>query len=77
MTDDDLGDLRFCASCGYEGGDILCPVCHKPMESLEKEVERVAKIEEEKKDIFEDVSLEAEQDKEQKKENKNDEAENI
>ena len=77
MTEDGLGDIRFCASCGHEGNDILCPVCHKPMESLEEEVRRLAKIEEENKDIFEDVSLEAEQDKEQKKENKNDEAENI
>ena len=77
MTEDILGEQRFCASCGYEGSDVLCPVCHKPMESLEKEVERVAKIEEEHKDIFEDVSLESEQDKEEKKENRDDEAEDI
>jgi len=77
MTEDGLDELSFCASCGYEGNDVLCPVCHKPMESLEKEVERVAKIEEEHKDIFGDVSLEAEQDKEVKKETKDDETENI
>lgn len=77
MTGDDLGEQRFCASCGYEGSDMTCPICHKPMESFEEEVKRVAKIEEENKDIFEDVSLESEQDKEEKKENKDDETENI
>jgi hypothetical protein len=47
------------------------------MESLEEEVDRIAKIENDKKDIFEDVSLEAEQDKEDKKENKDDKTEDL
>jgi len=77
MTKDNLDDVRFCVNCGHEGNDLTCPICHEKMESLEEEVKRVAKIEEKPKDIFEDVSLEAEQDKEDKKENKNGETENI
>lgn len=77
MNDTGLDDIRFCLSCGHEGNDLICPVCHQRMESLEEEVDRIAKIENDKKDIFEDVSLEAEQDKEDKKENKDDKTEDL
>jgi len=59
-------ETKFCPTCGFEGNDVLCPVCNIPMESLKDEVERIAKVEEEKSDIFDDVSLESEQEKEEK-----------
>jgi transcription elongation factor Elf1 len=77
MTEPNLDEIRFCPSCGHEGHDLICPVCHQRTESLEDEVNRIAKIENDKKDIFEDVSLEAEQDGEDKKESQNDQTQNL
>ena len=75
MTDDILNEeIRFCPSCGYEGTDFDCPACHIKMESQENEINKLAK--EEKKDLLgEEVSLEAEQEKEIKEENREDKKE--
>jgi len=73
---DDLGieeEMRFCPTCGFEGNDETCPVCNIPMASLGEEVKKIAEKEEDKSDIFDDVSLEGEQEKEEKNENKADE----
>jgi len=71
MGTEDIEGLRFCPHCGHEGTDVDCPVCHLRMESLEEEVERIGKIEDETKEIFDDLSLEAEGEKENKKEDRN------
>jgi len=68
-----VDETKFCPTCGFEGNDIMCPICNAPMESLGAEVERIAKVEEKKSDIFEDVSLETEQEKEAKKDKHEDE----
>ena len=73
----ELNEIRFCPSCGHEGNDFICPVCHDKMESLEDEVNRIAKMENGREDIFDDVSLESERDKEDKKESRNEEAEDL
>ena len=56
----------FCPHCGYEGSDLICPICNDKTESLTEEVERLREKEKEKpKDIFEgEVSLEQEQSRE-------------
>lgn len=72
---DKIDEAKFCPTCGFEGNDVMCPVCNIPMESLSAEVDRIAKAEENKSDIFDDVSLEGEQEKEEREE-KNVEHEN-
>ncbi len=57
-------DRKFCPACGYEGSDVNCPACLTPMVSLSDEAERLTKPKT-KKEIFDDTSLEAEQEKEQ------------
>ena len=48
--------LKFCPSCGYEGTDIICPVCNQKMESLDAEIEKLAE-KEESKDLTDDAGL--------------------
>lgn len=72
MTNDDLivtEDRRFCPICGHEGNDLMCPICDEKTQSLAEETARIAKVEDEKSDLFDDVSLEGEQEKEQKEAN--------
>lgn len=57
-------ELRFCVSCGHEGNDVICPVCGENMESLEEEMERISKMENEKSDIFDEDELSLEQERE-------------
>jgi len=71
---DKIDETKFCPTCGFEGNDEMCPVCNIPMASLGEEVDRIAKVEEKKSDIFDDVSLESEQEKEEKSERNNDES---
>jgi len=70
-------EIRFCPKCGYEGTDLICPVCpgQEKMESLSAEVDRISKIEEQKELIDDHLSLEAEADNEHEKINKDDESE--
>ena len=57
--------LRFCPGCGYEGNDLICPLCAGKTESLADDVARLAKKENQPSGIFDDeVSLEEERDKE-------------
>ncbi len=77
IENNDVVGMRFCPNCGHEGTDLECPVCHIPMESLEDEVNRIGKLEEKSKDIFAEVSLESEQDKEEIKEKSDAETEDL
>lgn len=61
-------ELKFCATCGFEGNDMMCPICNEKMQSLQTEVEKLAITENDKSDIFDDISLESEQQKEAKDE---------
>jgi len=74
-------EAKFCPKCGYEGTDLICPVCpgSEKMESLSAEVDRISKIEKQKELIDDQVSLEAEADHERADAIKEDEheAENI
>lgn len=57
--------LRFCPGCGYEGNDLICPLCAAKTESLSDDVARLAKKENKHSEIFDDeVSLEEEREKE-------------
>lgn len=79
IDDSQISTKYFCPACGFEGNDLICPVCNIKMESLEHEVEKVAKIEE-KEDILDDVSFEdayEQENKESEKESKQDEAEDL
>lgn len=31
----------FCADCGYEGDEQICPYCYKPAESLDVDLEGI------------------------------------
>ena len=67
---------RFCPSCGYEGTDSICPVCHGRMESLEEEIRKIAQKESEKdNDFLGDVSLEEERLKESEERSEDGESE--
>ena len=60
---------NFCPTCGYEGNDMECPVCHIPMESLDSEIDKIKEKENEREDLIDDsLSLEEEQQNEQKRE---------
>jgi len=73
--EDSVEDTNLCPVCGYSGNDVICPACGGKMESLGKEIEQIAKAEEEKKELFkqDEVSLEIEQEKERDKDNKKNE----
>jgi hypothetical protein len=55
----------FCPICGYEGDDLVCPVCKEKMESVDKELEKIEKKEQDD-DLFgeDNLSLEEEADQE-------------
>lgn len=78
MTEEDQ-DLqekgRFCPICGHEGNDEVCPICNEKTHSLAEEAEKIAQVEDEKSELFDDPqeSLEAMAEKEEKEEEKNDE----
>ena len=72
---DDLKELpadRFCPLCGYEGEDVTCPVCDGKTESLDAEIEKIAELEKNPKDILADESLEEAGEKEILEEDKED-----
>ena len=45
MEDEITKYKNFCPTCGYEGNDIECPICHIPMESLDNEIDKIKKKE--------------------------------
>jgi predicted RND superfamily exporter protein len=52
--------------CGYEGDDLLCPVCKEKMESVDKELEKIEKVEKDEDLLSDDaISLEDEAEAEQ------------
>jgi len=59
----------FCSICGFEGNDLICPVCGEKMESLETELDKI-KEREESDDLLDvesdEISLEQEVEKEHK-----------
>lgn len=71
MEDEIIKYKNFCPTCGYEGNDIECPICHIPMESLDSEIDKIKKKEDEMEDLIDgDLSLEQEQQIEEKREDK-------
>lgn len=57
---------HFCPVCGYEGDDLICPVCKEKMESVDKELEKIEKVEKDEDLLSDDaISLEAEAEAEQ------------
>jgi len=65
----------FCPICGFEGHDLVCPVCGEKMESLKVELAKIEQIEK-SDDLFDDeVSLESEAEVEEKKYKKEENAE--
>jgi hypothetical protein len=68
MDNDAIDETRFCPSCGHEGNDVMCPVCDEKMESLVAEAEKLPDKSEKKSDIFDDTSLEAVKEIEEKEE---------
>lgn len=65
----DVNINRFCPVCGYEGDDLLCPVCNEKTESLDVEIDKVAELENKPSDIFDDESIEEVEEKELTKDN--------
>ena len=71
MEDEITKYKNFCPTCGYEGNDIECPICHIPMESLDNEIDKIKKKEGKTEDLVDDdLSLEQEQQIEEKREDK-------
>jgi len=70
-----IESARFCPICGFEGNDLMCPVCNQKMESLDQEIDRIMEKEDEQKNdlLGKDVSLEDEKIKEELMEKSKDE----
>lgn len=80
MKDEMITPKNFCPACGYEGNDMECPICHIAMDSLDSEIDKIKKKEDEAEDLIDnDLSLEQEQQIEEKREDdkSKDENENL
>jgi len=69
-----MEDRRFCPICGHEGHDEMCPICNEKTHSLAQETERLAKVEDEKSELFDDPqeSLETLEEQEEEQVKKDD-----